>query len=78
MHKPATLTPLIGEILSFGLWMEKEGYRPSTTRFAVEALRSVSRRVDLLDSNAVKGYLAKAKVSDGRKERLSNDLVRFY
>jgi len=58
--------------------MERQGYRSSTTRYAVEALKSVSRRVDLLDSDAVKGYLAKAKVSDGRKERLSNDIGRFY
>jgi type 1 fimbriae regulatory protein FimB/type 1 fimbriae regulatory protein FimE len=58
--------------------MEKQGYRPATTRCAVEALRSLSRRVDLFDTDAVKGFLAKAKVSDGRKERLSNDLARFY
>jgi len=44
----------------------------------VEALRSLSRRVDLFDTDAVKAHLGKAKVSDGRKERLSNDLARFY
>jgi hypothetical protein len=58
--------------------MEKEGYRPSTTRFVVEALKSLSRCVDLYDTDAMKTYLAKAKVSDGRKERLSNDVARFY
>jgi integrase len=58
--------------------MEREGYRPATTRCAVEALRSLSRRVDLFDIDTVKTYLGKAKVSEGRKERVSNDLVRFY
>ncbi len=58
--------------------MEREGYRPATTRCAVEALRSLSRRVDLFDIDAVKTHLAKAKVSEGRKERVSNDLTRFY
>ncbi len=58
--------------------MERQGYRPATTRSAVEALRSLSRRVDLFDTDAVKTHLAKAKVSDGRKERVSNDLTRFY
>lgn len=75
---PATYTRSIGEILRFGLWMEKEGYRTATTRCAVEALRSLSRRVDLFDTDAVKTHLAKAKVSEGRKERVSNDLTRFY
>jgi integrase len=77
-HQPATFTRAVGEILSFGLWEEKQGYRPATTRCAVEALKSLSRRVNLFDTDAVKGFLAKAKVSDGRKERLSNDLARFY
>ena len=58
--------------------MEKEGYRTATTRYAVEALRSLSRRVDIFDTEAVKSFLAKAEVSEGRKERLSNDLARFY
>jgi len=78
LHKPATYTPAIGEILSFGLWMQREGYRPATVRSAMEALKSVSRRVDLFNTDAVKTYLAKATVSEGRKERVSNDLARFY
>jgi integrase len=72
------LSTQIGEILSFGFWMEKEGYRPATVRSAIEALKSVARRADLLDSEAVKTYLARAKVSEGRKERVSNDILRFY
>ena len=57
-HQPATFTRAVGEILSFGLWMEKEGYRPATTRCAVEALKSVSRRVDIFDTReSLVGYL---------------------
>jgi len=58
--------------------MEKEGYRPATVRSAIEALKSVARHAELLDPDAVKIYLAKATFSDSRKERLSNDLLRFY
>jgi integrase len=58
--------------------MEKEGYRPATVRSAIEALKSVARHAKLLDSEAVKTYLARAKVSEGRKERVSNDILRFY
>ena len=55
--------------------MEKEGYWPATVRSAVEALKSVSRHVDPLNSEAVKIYLAKASFSESRKERLSNDIA---
>jgi len=40
------LSTQIGEILSFGFWMEKEGYRPATVRSAIEALKSVARHVE--------------------------------
>ncbi len=76
--EPTTYTRAIGEILSFRLWMQREGYRPATTRCAAEASKSLSRRVDLFDTDAVKTHLARANVSEGRKERLSNDLARFY
>src|SRR5208282_6457660 len=47
-----------GEILTFGLWMERQGYRHATCYSAVKALRRLSRRVDLLDTEAVKTFLA--------------------
>jgi integrase/recombinase XerD len=68
----------LSEILSFALWMRKEGFREATCRSAVEVLKSVDRRADLLDPEAAKNYLAKATFSEGRKERISWDLARFY
>jgi hypothetical protein len=29
------LQPSLGELLSFGLWMRKEGYRESTIRYTI-------------------------------------------
>jgi hypothetical protein len=34
----------LGEILSFGLWMEKQGYRHSTDKYCIQALKSIARR----------------------------------
>jgi hypothetical protein len=44
------LSTQIGEILSFGFLMEREGYRPAIVRSAIEALKSVARDVELLVS----------------------------
>ena len=41
-------------------------------------MKSVSRNVNLLDSDAVKGYLAAARFSPSRKEGLADHLARFY
>jgi integrase len=41
-------------------------------------LKSVARNVNLLDSEAVKGYLAAARFSPSRKEGLADHLARFY
>ena len=58
--------------------MEKEGYRRSTILSAVSSLKSVARKADLLNPDSVKTYLAKANVSEGRKEALVVRLARFY
>jgi integrase len=58
--------------------MEKEGYRRSTILSAVGSLKSVARKADLLNPDSVKTYLAKANVSEGRKEALVVRLARFY
>jgi hypothetical protein len=58
--------------------MGKESYRSATVRSAIEALKSIARHVEILDADAVKIYLAKATFSHSCKERLSNDLLRFY
>lgn len=44
----------------------------------MQALKSVARRADIMDTESVKGYLASAPLSEGRKEKLPDDLARFY
>ena len=58
--------------------MERQGYRHATCYTAVKALRRLSRRVDLLDTEAVKTFLATVPWAESSKERMTNDLVRFY
>lgn len=69
---------MLGEILSFGLSMRKQGYRESTVKPCIRALKSIARRANLLDSESVKSYLASAQLSENRKEKLTHDLTRFY
>jgi integrase len=73
-----TLPAAFGEILSFGLWERKQGYREWTVRASVQALKSIARRVNLFEPEAVKEYLANAKISESRKAKLAADLQRFY
>jgi integrase len=58
--------------------MQKQGYRESTIRSTVSALKSVARHSNLLNPEDVKGYLARASFSESRKEKLTWDLARFY
>jgi integrase len=75
----ATILPAaFGEILSFGLWERKQGYREWTVRASVQALKALARRVNLFEPETVKEYLAFAKISESRKAKLSADLQRFY
>jgi hypothetical protein len=75
---PVTYSEAIGEILSFGLWMRKQGYRESTIQPCIRALKAIARRADLLNPEAAKSYLASALVSENRKEKLADDVARFY
>jgi integrase len=68
----------VGDIVSFGLWMQKRGYRASTVHYCIQALKSVARRCNLLDPESTKTYLASAKISEARKAKLAEDLARFY
>jgi integrase len=68
----------LSDILSFGLWMRKEGFREATCRSAIQVLKTVNRRTEIMNTEEVKSYLAKAKCSEGRKERVCYDLPRFY
>jgi hypothetical protein len=72
--EPLTLS----EVLSFGFWMQKTGYRPSTVKTCIRSLKAVARRTRLLDPESVKGYLATAKVSVNRKQTVTEHLSRFY
>ena len=58
------------EIGRFAFWMSKQGYKESTIRSAVGALKALAKRTDLLKPEDVKEYLARAKLTDGRKETL--------
>ena len=58
--------------------MQRQGFRESTCRYAVQVLKSVNRHTALYDPEEVKGYLARATFSEGRKERISHDLARYY
>jgi integrase len=69
---------VLGEILSFGLWMARQGYRESTIRPCIRALKAMAKRANLLEPDSVKAYLAMAQISEGRKEKLAGDLARFY
>jgi type 1 fimbriae regulatory protein FimB/type 1 fimbriae regulatory protein FimE len=60
------------------VWCEKRGYKPHTIRGALNSLKSVDRRTDLLDPQAVLSYLAYAKFGDVRRENLATHLERFY
>jgi len=54
--------------------MRREGYRGSI-RPAVKALKAIARCASLLDPEAVKRYLARAELSEARKEKLVQDFA---
>jgi hypothetical protein len=58
--------------------MQKQGYRKSTVRYCVQALKSLARNANLLEPESVKTYLASADFSESRKAKLTEDLARFY
>lgn len=71
-------SPAVSKIISFGLWMRSQGYKDSTTYGAVAALKGIANKVDLFDTEGVKRYLASAQLSEGRKEKITDDLASFY
>jgi integrase len=58
--------------------MKKEGYRDSTIRGTVHTLKAVAHNANLLEPESVKAYLARAECSINRKEKITEDLDRFY
>jgi integrase len=74
----ATTNPRLNEIISYGLWMRKEGYRESTCYFSVRTLKRLDRKANVLEPEAVKRFLANSNWTDGGKQRITEDLDRFY
>ncbi len=72
------VSPSLSELAAFGLWMQKQGYRYSTIQSCIKSLKPIARRTNLLDLEAVKGYIARASTSNSRKDKLTQDLARFY
>ena len=68
----------LSEIINFGLWMRKQGYRHSTIRNCIQALKSIARKTNRLQPESAKSYLASAEISESRKAKLTEDLARFY
>jgi integrase len=58
--------------------MRKQGYRHSTVKYCIQALKSIARRANLLRPESAKSYLASATISESRKAKLTEDLARFY
>lgn len=78
-HPPHFSTnPPLTAILSHAFCMKKQGYKESTIRPSVRALKAIAKRTNLLDPEKVKEYLANADVSENRKNKLCDDLARFY
>jgi site-specific recombinase XerC len=55
--------------------MEKSGYRAHTIESAVASLKGIARVTNLVDVEAVKGYLASASISECRKGLLTVHLL---
>jgi len=66
LDEPSRLVP-VREIVSFGLWMQKRGYRDSTVHHCIQALKSIARRANLLDPESAKEYLAAARINEAHK-----------
>jgi integrase len=58
--------------------MQRQGFRHATCYSAVRALRRLAKRTDILNPEAVKAFLANVSWTESGKERVVNDLVRFY
>jgi integrase len=58
--------------------MRKQGYRDSTVRYCIRALKSMARHANLLHPESAKAYLAWAEMSESRKAKVTQDLARFY
>src|SRR6266705_4846307 len=60
----------IQRILDHAFYLRKEGYRESTIVGRAKALRSLARKTDILNPEAVKETIARRGVTEARKENL--------
>ena len=58
--------------------MRREGYRESTCYYAVRSLKRLDRRCNITDPESVKRFLANSSWSEGGKQRITEEIDRFY
>jgi len=58
--------------------MRKQGYRESTCYFAVRSLKRLDRRCNITDPESVKRFLANCSWTEGGKQRITEEVDRFY
>jgi integrase len=68
----------LSDIVTFGLWMQRSAYRPSTVTSCVKTLKALARRSHISDPESVKAYLVSAKMGENRKQTVVDHLARFY
>jgi len=61
---PPALPSNLSEILAYGFWMRKQGYRPSTIQAAISTLKAIAKKALLLNPEAVKTHLASRNVTE--------------
>jgi hypothetical protein len=58
--------------------MAKQGYAETTVLAGVKTLKALGRHVDILQPQSAQSFLASHKVSETRKQKICEDLCRFY
>jgi integrase len=58
--------------------MRRQGYRDSTCYYAVRTLKRLDRRANILEPEAAKRFLADCNSNEGGKQRITEDVDRFY
>ena len=67
---PSLIGPAVGEVLSFGMWMQREGYRPLTIWATVNTLKAIAKHADILEPERAKEYLTRLEVTESRKQKM--------
>jgi integrase len=75
---PFTEPTTLAEVATFAFWMKKNGYHDATIHGTVHTLKALAHKCKLLEPESAKAYLAKAEFSINRKQKICEDLDRFY